>query len=789
MIRNFFKVAIRSLWKQKGYSFLNIFGLAMGLTCSLLIILWIQDEKNVDAFHANGKNLYAVYERQYYDGKVEAGYYTPGVLPDEIKRVIPEIRLAAGFAWNDKSTFSVGDKIIKEEGNKAGSDFFSMFSYKLLEGKAESALATPVSIAISRKMAADFFGTPEAAMGKTIRYENRKDFTVTAVFENIPSWASTKFDFLLNWHAFLEDEPWAKDWGNNGPSTYVQLRADANPAAVENKIKKFLDNYNKDQSKAFRIELGLQRFDDIYLRSTFKQGYPSTGRIEYVKLFSLVAVFILIIACINFMNLTTARSAKRSKEIGVRKVVGALRWALVRQFISEAVLLTFFAVIIAIVIVLLLLPSFNSLTGKDISLPFNSITFWGILAALTLLTGFLSGSYPALFLSSFKPIRVLKGSLKFSAGATWFRKGLVIFQFALSTLLIIGTIVVAKQVGYVQHMNLGYDRENLIYIPLEGDLTSKYSLFKQEAVNLPGVGEITRISQSPTQLENGTGGVQWEGKDPNTMPMFTQVAVGYDFSKTMKVQMAAGRDFSKDFATDSVGYIVNETALKKIGYKDPIGKPLTFWQKKGTIVGVVKDFHISSMHVPINPLIIRLGENINWGLALVRTEPGKTKQALAGLEKICRKLNPQFPFTYQFSDEEYQKLYKSEQIVESLSNWFAFLAIFISCLGLLGLAMFTAEQRTKEFGIRKVLGASVSSLFALLSRDYLLLVCVAFVVASPLAYWAMHSWLQNFAYHTDIKWWMFAVAGISALLIALLTVSFQALRAATANPVRSLRSE
>lgn len=789
MIKNFFKVAVRNLWKHKGYSFLNIFGLAMGMTCSLLIILWVQHERSIDSFHVNRDRLYIVYERQYFDGKSEGGYYTPGLLPETMKKDIPEVQYASGYSWTNFHTFEAGDKIIKENGTSASEDFFRMFTYPLLQGNAQTALATPVSIAISKKMAEDFFGSAQAAMGKTVRYENKKNFTVTAVFDNVPGNSSEKFDFITTWEEFKNEESWIKDWGNNGPRTYIQLRADADAVAVDKKIRKFLDTYNKDQGKAFRIELHLQPYKDMYLYSNFKNGFISGGRIEYVRLFSIVAIFILLIACINFMNLTTARSVKRSKEIGVRKVVGALRAALVRQFLGEAVLLSFFALLIALIFVLLLLPGFNGLTGKHIRLPVASPAFWGMLLTLTLATGFISGSYPALMLSSFKPIRVLKGSLKFSAGAAWFRKGLVVFQFTLSTLLIIGTIVIARQQSYIQSKNLGYDRENLVYIPLEGDLTANYALLKQKALIMPGIKEVTRISQSPTGLENGTGGVDWDGKDPNIMPMFTQVSVGYDFTSTMKLDMKEGRDFSRDFLTDSVGYIINEAALKKIGYKDPVGKRLTFWSQKGTIIGVMKDFHFASLHDPIKPLIIRLREKENWGMALIRTEAGKTKEALASLESICKQLNPQFPFTYQFSDEEYQKLYKSEQIVEKLSNYFAFLAIFISCLGLLGLAMFTAEQRTREFGIRKVLGASTSSLFSLLSKDFLVLVLIAFVIASPLAWWAMYVWLQNFSYHISIQWWFFAIAGVLALFIALLTISFQALRAAFANPVVSLRTE
>ncbi|MBN8851095.1 MAG: hypothetical protein BGO55_28650 [Sphingobacteriales bacterium 50-39] len=789
MLKNFFKVAIRNLWKHKGYSFLNIFGLAMGMTCSLLILLWIQDERSVDAWHEKGDRLYRVYERQYYDGKIEAGYYTPGLLPAEMKKMLPEVELASGFTWEGDNTFQVGEKTLKEKGCSAGPDFFKMFSYPLLEGNPATALPGPTDIAISRKMAVDFFGSPREAIGKPIRYQNSKIFKVTAVFEDVPDISSDKFDYLKSWDNFLEENSWAKEWGNNGPNTLLLLRKDANADLVTKKIAHFLDNYNKEQSKSFRIELGMQRTREAYLHSTFKDGKIAGGRIEYVRLFSIVAVFILLIACINFMNLTTARSVKRAKEIGIRKVVGAVRPALIRQFISEAILLAFFSMILALGLLVLVLPFFNQMTGKHIAFPYGSSSFWLWMAALTLVTGAIAGSYPALFLSSFQPIRVLKGSLKFGGGAAWLRKGLVIFQFVLSIVLIIGTIVIASQVNYVRTMNLGFDRENLVYIPLEGDLTGKYKTFKEEALRLPGVGDVSRMTQEPTQIENGTGGVGWDGKDPNVQPMFTQASVGYGMARTLRLQFVAGRDFSQDFPTDSVGYLINESALKKIGYKDPIGKRLTFWQKKGTIVGVLKDFHFNSLHEPIQPLIIRLREEESWGSALVRTKAGQTKQALAELERLCRELNPKFPFTYRFADEEYQKLYKSEAIVHSLSNCFAFLAIFISCLGLLGLAMFTAEQRTKEFGIRKVLGARVGTLFGLLSREFLLLVLIAFVVASPLAWWAMHAWLQNFAYHVDVQWWVFLLAGGAALLIALMTVSFQALKVAVANPVKSLRVE
>ncbi len=790
MIKNYFKIAFRNLWKNKVFSFINVMGLALGLACSLLIMLWVIDEYKVDAFHKNSSRLYSVYEQQFHDGQVNAFHGGPGIMADEMKRVLPEVQYATNYAWNELSTFEANNKIIKENGNHAGQDFFKMFSYPLLEGNVETALKSPLDIAISKKMADEFFGSPALAIGKTIRYQNNKDLKITAVFDDVPQNSTAQFDYILNWQSFLEGNSWAKDWTNNGPATYIMLREGTDAKAFEKKITRFLDNYNKEQTAHNYIRLGIQRYGDIYLHSNFdKNGNLSGGRIQYVQLFSIVAIFILLIACINFMNLTTARSLKRAKEIGVRKVVGAFRFSLIKQFIGEALFIVSIAIVVSLAIVVLILPSFNQLTSKQIHIPFTDLSFWLSITGLLLLTGFVSGSYPALYLSSFKPVRVLKGSLKFSNTALWFRKGLVVFQFMLSIILIIGTIVVSKQVNYIQTMNLGYDRENLLYIPLEGDLTAKYKLFKEQVLNMPGIKDVSRITDNPTEITNGTSGVDWDGKDPNVVIEFTQSAVGYDFTKTMHLQLAGGRDFSKDFATDSVGYLINESALKRIGYKDPIGKPLTFWQKKGTIIGVLKDFHFNSLHTPITPLVLRLGENIEWGAALVRTEPGKTKAALASLEKVCKTLNPKFPFTYKFSDEEYAKLYKSEQVVGQLANYFAFLAIFISCLGLLGLVMFTSEQRTKEFGIRKVLGARPVTLFNLLSKEFLVLVLIAMIIATPIAWIAMSKWLQDYAYQVKISWWMFLIAGAFAIAIALVTVSFQAIKAAIANPVKSLRTE
>ena len=790
MVENYFKTAWRNLVRNKTFSSINILGLAMGMACSLLIMLWVNDERSIDGFHVNGKQLYQVYLRQYYDGKVEASYHTQGLLAEELKRTIPEIQYASSLEQKAPYpyTFEAGDKSIKLDGSFAGADFFKMFSYPLLQGKRETALSIPEGIAISRKMAELFFGNPETAIGKTIRFENKENLLVTAVFENPPATSSFQFDFLRGWQDYKNQNAWVSSWGSSSPFTLLQLRNDADPLKVEAKIKDFISQYIPKTKESY-TELALQPYTEKYLHSTFKSGHIHGGRIEYVRIFSLLAIFILLIGCINFMNLATARSTKRAKEVGIRKVVGAVRSKLMAQFMSEALLLTFFSIIISVALAAVLLPAFNNLTGKQLSLPVRQPIFWATLIGLLVLTGFVAGSYPALFMSSLNPNKVLKGSLKFGHGAKFFRKGLVVFQFTLSIILIIGMMVIYLQINYAQTKNLGYDRENLLYIPIEGDLIKGYDLLKEKAGKIPGILSISKMKESPTVIGHHVRDIGWSGKDPNLTISFADATVGYDFIRTMNLKLLEGRDFSKDFGTDSVGYILNETAIRKIGYQNAIGQPLSWGDRKGRIIGILKDFHFNSLHQNIEPLVIRLSENQNWGSILVRIEPGKTREALAGLEKLCKEMNPGYPFTYQFSDQEYSKLYNNEQIVSKLSNYFAFLAIFISCLGLFGLATFTAEQRTKEIGVRKVLGASVPNIVSLLSANFLKPVAIAILIAFPIAWYLMNRWLHAFAYRIDISWWIFAVAGLLTIGIALFTISFQSIKAALVNPIKSLRTE
>ncbi|UZR97659.1 ABC transporter permease [Chondrinema litorale] len=788
MFKNYLKISWRNIAKNKVFSLINISGLSLGLTCSILIALWVQNEYQIDNFHEDLDQIYKVTSCEYSGKEVNGSYDTPGRLAEELKKVIPDVELACGYSWISWYTFSVEDKKMKVPGTFAGEDFFKIFSYPFLIGSPEEALKTPESIAISRKMANNFFGSPEQAMGESINFNNETELKISGVFEDITDKSSEKFQYIISWEFFVAQNKWLEKWGNSGPSTFVKLQAESDADQVSKKIQHFIKNYDEGYSDNDRLELGLQPYKDQYLYSNFDNGKIAGGRIEYVKMFEIVAVFILLIACINFMNLSTARSVKRAKEIGVRKVIGAVRISLIGQFIIEALLFTLIAIVLSLVLLFLLLPAFNLLTSKHIVFPATDTSFWLGIFILTLVTGIISGAYPAFLLSSFKPIAVIKNNVKTGKTSGLFRKGLVVFQFALSMIFIVGMIVISKQVDYIKTKNLGYQKNNLVYLPNTGEMARNFDYFKAEALKIPGVEHITRMSSRPMEIDNTTAAVDWEGKDPAERPTFTQATIGYDFIETMQSTMLYGREFSEGFA-DSASYIINETALKTIGYKDPIGMPLTFWEVKGTIVGVVKDFHFKSLHDPIKPLVLRLTHKRSRGYALIRIESDKMQEALENLEILHEKVNPEFPFAHQFADEEYGYLYRSEQVVARLSRYFAFLAIFISCLGLLGLVIFMAEQRVKEIGIRKVLGAKVTQIIALLSKDFMKLIGIAIVIASPIAYYVMKEWLQGFEYHVKIQWWMFVIAASGAVLIALITISYQSIKTALMNPVKSLRSE
>ncbi|NDU97666.1 ABC transporter permease [Spirosoma terrae] len=788
MIRNYLKIAVRSLLKHKLYSSINVFGLALGMACSLLIGLWVRDELSYDRFWPDAERI--CYVRVNFtnpnDPSADIGtnFVTPGPLQEAIAKDIPEVAATLKLDYGPEYLIKVGDKTAKEQGHFATDDFFGVFNLPVIAGNPAAALKQPNQIVITRKVAEKFFPNGEA-LGQKLQLNNDKYYVVGAVVEDVPHNSTLQFGWLVNWNVQAQD--WMKTWGNSSFRTYVRLKPNTTLAQAEAAMSSI---YPRHAGKNF--ETGrptLQSITDLHLYSEYKNGKSVGGRIEYVRVFGLVALFILLIACVNFMNLATARSATRAKEVGVRKVVGALRSSLAGQFLSESMLTSLLAITLSLGLVWLALPSFNAVSGTTLTLDLTDPILWLIVLGLAIITGVLSGSYPAFFLSSLQPIKILKGRFQVGAGPALFRRVLVVFQFSLSVFLIVGMLAVGKQMDYLRSKHLGLDRENVLYWPIEGfSDTKQYEAFQREVVRLPSVGSATTAGSLPIDVRGSSGDLRWPGKDPRQDHQVFAMFVGSDFARTMNIKMVDGRDFQTSSPADSSNYVINEATARMMNMNNPVGKEVQFWMGKGRIVGVMKDFHMQSLHETIKPLILCFNY-LNTSYLLVKTRPGQTQQAIADLEKLSKAYNPNYPFNFHFLDEEYEKLYRAEQQVDTLINYFGVLAILISCLGLFGLAAFTAEQRNKEIGVRKVLGASVGSIVTLLSKDFLKLVLIALVLAAPLAWWTLTKWLDSFAYKTDLSWWIFGMAGGLALLIAFLTVSYQSIKAALTNPVTSLRSE
>jgi putative ABC transport system permease protein len=779
---NYFKIAWRNLRNNKVYSFINIAGLALGLACTILIALWIQNERSYDQFHANGPLLTRV--------MANLNWGTETTIPDvpanlnaALKKDIPEAKYVATLSEGNL-LLNVANTRYKEKGYYATGDFLRMFSFPLLKGDISSALNPLNGIVITQKLAKKYFGEQDP-VGKMIKIDNTDPFMVTAVLQNIPTNSSLQFDWLIPFEYFRKKNDWLDKWGSYSTDMYLMLTPGASLDRVNAKLDHFLQKEQNDFSS--KDEIFLQPFQNVYLHGNYTAGKPAGGRIEYVRLFSIIAVFVLLIACINFMNLSTARSSKRAKEVGIRKVIGAERRFIILQFLGESLLLTLFSVVLALVIVALTLPVFSTIMGKKLSLNIADPAFIAGAMLITVVTSLVSGSYPAFFLSSFRPVQVLKSAIIKTGSANLFRKGLVVFQFALSILLIVGTLIISQQIGYIRNKNIGMDKEHLLTLTAEGGLLEHLDAFQNELSQSPGIDGVTVMGQNPIEISGNSADLDWSAKPPKQVVSISATSVGYDFLKTLGVPLVEGRDFSRT-RPDSNSYIINESAARLMNMKNPVGQTVSFWSGKGPIIGVVKDFHLHSLHEAITPLILNLQPK-NVSLFMVRTEKGKTQEAIASLQSMVRKYNPAYPFEYHFLDELYEQTYKSEMIVGDLVRIFAGMAIFISCLGLFGLATFTAEQRTKEIGIRKVLGASVSGIAALLSKEFLRLVFIALIIASPIAWWAANNWLSSFAYRISIGWQVFAIAGLAAILIALITVSSRAIRAAVSNPVKSLRTE
>jgi len=785
MIKNYLKIAWRNLWKNKGYTTLNILGLAIGITCAGLILLWVEDELSYDSTFPNSENVYFIPTNQQYEGEWRTFFKaTPGPLAAALKEEIPEIS-SSSRSVGEEITFKVGENTLSKNGRFADPDFLKIFSLDFIEGNASQAFTNYDAIVLSVETTTQLFGKGTRAMGKVVRVNNDTNYTVSGVFKDLPENVTYDFDWVAPFERYMEDKPWMKEYGSKFSDTFVTLAPGADVDAVDAKVRKLIPEKTEEPGLyAFLLPM-----KDWHLRSNFEGGKQVGGQIAYVRLFSVVAAIILLIACINFMNLYTARSERRAAEVGLRKVLGSGKKALIIQFIAEAVITAAMASGVSIVLLLLLIPRFNILIEKHLTLDLINPAHIFALLGITISCGLLAGWYPAFYLSSFQPVKALKGIRSKKGSAAAIRKGLVIAQFTASIVFIISTIIVYQQVRHVKSRSLGFNRENLIEIPVKGDMVRNFIPIRQELIASRRVLNAGLNNSEVLSGGNNGSGLQWEGgtDTEDVLVSFRYISPG--FLETAGMQIVEGRGFGDDVARDSSSILITQSFAKMMGKGSAIGKTVRRDHHTYTVAGVVRDYLYGDMYGTSDPVIF-LHDFSNARYMYVRTRPGNDlDKTLALVEGVLKKYNPAFPFDYRFVDDAFDARFKSEKLLGNLSRIFALLSVVISCLGLFGLAAYTAEQRRKEIGIRKVLGSDVGGIVQLLSKDFMRLVLIALLIAGPLGWWAMHRWLQGFAYRIEINLWVFAIAGFVAVCIALITVSFQAVRAATVNPVNSLRAE
>lgn len=803
MFNHNLKLALRNIRRHATFSLINILGLSIGLACVLLIYLWVNDELQVDKFNEKDNQLYQVMTNTTTPTGIETVENTPGLLAEALSKEMPEVEYAASVipsAWfSNKGLLSFNDTHLRTDAQFVSKDYFNVFSCNFPEGDKNRLFKDKYNIAISKDLALKLFNTANNVIGKMLEWNQEGfngNYLIAGIFEKFPPNSTQQFDIIFNYDLFLEKNPKLQNWGNSDPSTYLILKKGASVEQFNKKIAGFIKTKNEKSTKT----LFVQRYSDKYLHNRYENGKEAGGRIEYVKLFSIIAIFILIIACINFMNLSTAKASTRIKEIGVKKVAGADRRTLIIQYLGEAMLITFLALVFTIIPVMLFLPQFNHITGKHLILHTDTNLIASIVF-ITIITGLIAGVYPALYLSGLKPITILKGKINTSAGELVARKGLVVFQFTLSVILIISVLIVYQQIKLVQTKNLGYNRNHVIYFDKGGKLLANKDDYKpggayeknletflQKVKNISGVINASNFRHSIVNRHGGTTDVTWPGKAHDNETEFTDIASGYDFIETLGIELKEGRTYSKGFSSEKSKVIFNEAAVESMGLKNPVGKIVNIWGEDKEIIGVTKNFHFESLYENIKPCFFDLSLNQRVSKIIVKIKAGTDKSTIDKLAKFYTAYTGE-PFNYKFLDEDYQQLYASENRVAVLSRYFAGLAVLISCLGLFGLAAFTAQRRQKEIGIRKVLGATFSNIGIMLFKDFLKLVIIAILIAFPFSWWAMREWLQSFAYRININIAVFLIAGASIILITLLTVSFQAIKAAVANPVKSLRTE
>lgn len=789
MLTNYLKIALRGFVKHKLTFLINTLGLSLGLWAAVLIGLWIKSEFEVGRGLAESDQVYRIMEHQSYGAQIFTTTSTPGILAETMKESLSEVEKAATYSWNEEHLFINGEKRVKLNGFFAGADYLHIMQYPFLHGNKELALTDKSHIVLTEEAAVKLFGTTDV-IGESVQYvtnEGEELYVVQGVLRSLGTTVSSAFEYILPYQVMF-DKPyneWLKYWGNNGPSTIVKLRAGTDGEKFSELIKDFI----ADRNEGSHVKLFAYPQSELYLHGSWKDGKLQEGRIKTVKLFAMIGFFILLIACINFMNLSTAKSQKRAKEVGVRKVSGADKSSLIYQFLSESVLITVFSGILSLLLVQITLPVFNTLTGKQMVLPLSDGIFWAQFGAVILFTGLVAGSYPAFYLSATKVVSVFKNHIQGSKNVVLARKGLVLFQFILATALIVSTVVVFQQINYALKQNIGYEKDQLIMVPLEGELFGKYDIFKTQLENNPNIESVTRTTHNLLGRNSNTGGLEWEGKDPEFNALFERILVDYDFLTTMGMKLIDGEDFSREKGADSTqAVILNRRAFEIITQNNPEVRTVIINEEARQITGVVENFHFQSFHEIMEPAFIILDPSYASN-AFIRVKAGEMEKTLASIQAVAESLNPVFPFTYQFMDDNYARLYQDDVRLRDLAQYFSILTILISCLGLLGLSAHVAEQKTKEIGIRKVLGASTFNILQVINREFILVVMVSILIGSGLAYWFMSDWLEGYAYRIDFEWWFIPMAAGLILGIALITVTLQSLRAVRSNPVQAIKTE
>jgi putative ABC transport system permease protein len=801
MIRNYLKIAWRNLLKNKAHTFINVTGLSVGMAVAMLIGLWIWDELSFNKYFQNYDRIVQVMQHQTFNGVVGTQTAIPIPLGTKLRQDYTgdnkDFKYVVLSTWFGDHILSHGNKKLTQSGAYMQPEVPDLLTLKMLKG-SRKALNDPTSIIISATAAKAIFGNTDP-MNQMVKIDNNWSVKVAGIYEDIPQGTDFKdLTFIAPWNLYLTTEPWiqkyaATKWGNNSWQIFAQLNPNADAGKVSARIKDLkiagLTGNGDKVGLTFKSVVFLHPMSKWHLYSEFKNGINTGGAIQFVWMFSIIGIFVLLLACINFMNLSTARSEKRAKEVGIRKTLGSLRKQLISQFFSESLMVAGFAFLLSIILVQLTLPWFNQVADKKMAVLWGSPIFWIIGLSFSLVTGIIAGSYPAFYLSSFQPIKVLKGTFKAGRLAALPRKILVILQFAVSVTLIIGTIVVFRQVQYTKNRPVGYDRAGMIQLGMKNDIIHKhFDAVRNDLLQSGTIVEMAESGSPVTGVWSNNSGLNWRGKDPQLQDDFGTIDVTHEFGKTAGWKIIGGRDFSRSFLSDSSGMILNEAAVKFMGFKNPIGEVIK-WDRDYKVIGVVKDMIMSSPYDPVKPTIFHI-LNGSGNFVDIRINPKiGTHEALGKIESVFKKYDPDSPFDYKFTDEEYAKKFANEERIGKLAGFFTILAIFISCMGLFGMASFTAEQRTKEIGVRKVLGASVFGLWRLMSKDFVILVIISLLIAIPIAYYLMFGWIRNYKYHAELSWWIFGLTAVGAIVITLLTVSYQSIKAALSNPVKSLRSE